>query len=159
MQDRVIIELVGSRWIDEREAWGIPCRPLSYLLDLLVCFCSNNDQITTKTGAEGYRGKTKTRTNLVFMRVYVELVSGLEPLTCWLRISCSTDWATPANTPSNNLCRCILCLRNDYYNKEDRTRQEFSANYLRRIWRRTCMIQIPRESSSLRSTNRYRIRL
>ena len=26
----------------------------------------------------------------------VELVNGLEPLTCWLQISCSTNWATPA---------------------------------------------------------------
>ena len=26
--------------------------------------------------------KTKTRTNLVFMRVYVELVDGFEPPTC-----------------------------------------------------------------------------
>ncbi len=26
----------------------------------------------------------------------VELVDGLEPPTCWLQISCSTNWATPA---------------------------------------------------------------
>ena len=26
----------------------------------------------------------------------MELVDGLEPPTCWLQISCSTDWATPA---------------------------------------------------------------
>ena len=144
---------------DEREAWDHPAARSLICGYLLVCFCSNKHQINTKIKDKGHRVKTKTRTNLVFMRVYVELVSGLEPLTCWLRISCSTDWATPANTPSNNLCRRILCLRNDYYNKEDRTRQEFSANYLRRICRRTCMIQIPRESSSLRSTNRYRVRL
>ena len=26
----------------------------------------------------------------------MELVDGLEPPTCWLQISCSTNWATPA---------------------------------------------------------------
>ena len=26
-----------------------------------------------------------------------ELVDGLEPPTCWLQISCSTNWATPAS--------------------------------------------------------------
>ena len=28
----------------------------------------------------------------------MELVDGLEPPTCWLQISCSTNWATPAST-------------------------------------------------------------
>ena len=28
--------------------------------------------------------------------IKMELVDGLEPPTCWLQISCSTDWATPA---------------------------------------------------------------
>ena len=28
--------------------------------------------------------------------VALELVDGLEPPTCWLQISCSTNWATPA---------------------------------------------------------------
>ena len=28
---------------------------------------------------------------------FLELVAGLEPATCWLRISCSTDWATLAS--------------------------------------------------------------
>ena len=27
-----------------------------------------------------------------------ELAIGLEPMTCWLQISCSTNWATPANS-------------------------------------------------------------
>ena len=49
---------------------------------LLVCFCSNKHQINTKIKEKGRKGKIRTRTNLVFMRVYVELVSGLEPLTC-----------------------------------------------------------------------------
>ena len=29
-------------------------------------------------------------------RLLLELVDGLEPPTCWLQISCSTNWATPA---------------------------------------------------------------
>ena len=38
---------------------------------------------------------------LPFKRTYskyalLELVMGLEPATCWLQISCSTNWATPA---------------------------------------------------------------
>ena len=28
--------------------------------------------------------------------ICMELVMGLEPATCWLQISCSTNWATPA---------------------------------------------------------------
>ena len=28
--------------------------------------------------------------------LFLELVDGLEPPTCWLQISCSTNWATPA---------------------------------------------------------------
>ena len=28
---------------------------------------------------------------------FLELVDGLEPPTCWLQISCSTNWAKPAN--------------------------------------------------------------
>jgi hypothetical protein len=27
---------------------------------------------------------------------FMELVTGFEPATCWLQISCSTNWATPA---------------------------------------------------------------
>ena len=26
----------------------------------------------------------------------LELVTGIEPATCWLQISCSANWATPA---------------------------------------------------------------
>ena len=29
----------------------------------------------------------------------MELLTGFEPVTCWLRISCSTDWATVAHAP------------------------------------------------------------
>ena len=29
--------------------------------------------------------------------LFLELLAGLEPATCWLRISCSTDWATVAS--------------------------------------------------------------
>ena len=32
----------------------------------------------------------------IFRHIFVELLSGIEPLTCWLRISCSTNWATVA---------------------------------------------------------------
>ena len=35
--------------------------------------------------------------NAEISTLFVELVSGIEPLTCWLRINCSTNWATPAN--------------------------------------------------------------
>ena len=31
------------------------------------------------------------------LSLFVELVMGLEPATCWLQISCSTNWATPAS--------------------------------------------------------------
>ena len=33
----------------------------------------------------------------------LELVDGFEPPTCWLQISCSTSWATPASQRSNNI--------------------------------------------------------
>ena len=33
----------------------------------------------------------------IFNSHWMELVDGLEPPTCWLQISCSTHWATPAS--------------------------------------------------------------
>ena len=33
----------------------------------------------------------------------MELVDGLEPPTCWLQISCSTNWATPASQRLNTI--------------------------------------------------------
>ena len=45
-----------------------------------------------------------------FLRV-LELLAGFEPATCWLRISCSTDWATAAsyeNRPIAVFCFCAL---------------------------------------------------
>ena len=33
----------------------------------------------------------------------LELVDGFEPPTCWLQISCSTSWATPASQRSTNI--------------------------------------------------------
>ena len=42
-------------------------------------------------------------------RLFLELLAGLEPATCWLRISCSTDWATVAIT-SNMTNRQIAWL-------------------------------------------------
>ena len=38
---------------------------------------------------------------LINARCVVEPVIGLEPTTCWLQISCSANWATPA---------CVWCL-------------------------------------------------
>ena len=38
----------------------------------------------------------------------LELVDGLEPPTCWLQISCSTNWATPAYPLSRRLSRRVL---------------------------------------------------
>ena len=35
------------------------------------------------------------------MPILVELAKGLEPPTCWLQISCSTNWATPAQQIKN----------------------------------------------------------
>ena len=33
----------------------------------------------------------------------LELAIGLEPMTCWLQISCSTSWATPAKNIMNEI--------------------------------------------------------
>ena len=42
------------------------------------------------------RGIGKNRVTIGITRFLVELLAGFEPATCWLRISCSTDWATVA---------------------------------------------------------------
>ena len=42
------------------------------------------------------RETQKERHDLLVMSFFLELVGWLEHLTCWLRISCSTDWATLA---------------------------------------------------------------
>ena len=39
-------------------------------------------------------------------QIKMELVDGLEPPTCWLQISCSTNWATPAYI----LCFVFVCF-------------------------------------------------
>ena len=39
-------------------------------------------------------GHSGTLPYLIYKKM--ELVDGLEPPTCWLQISCSTNWATPA---------------------------------------------------------------
>ena len=51
---------------------------------------------------------------------FLELLAGLEPATCWLRISCSTDWATVASlsiilTFDANVNRKILHISFLYY--------------------------------------------
>ena len=38
----------------------------------------------------------KTHWNNAFCALFMELLAGLEPATYWLRISCSTNWATIA---------------------------------------------------------------
>ena len=37
-----------------------------------------------------------------FIKKDLELVGGLEPLTYWLQVSCSTNWATPAYLATRN---------------------------------------------------------
>ena len=52
----------------------------------------------------------------IFNYKKMELVDGLEPPTCWLQISCSTNWATPASqrsiiiTHQNEIVKCFLKL-------------------------------------------------
>ena len=40
----------------------------------------------------------------------LELLAGFEPATCWLRISCSTDWATAAYTMKIEVCPLLFLL-------------------------------------------------
>ena len=56
------------------------------------------------------------------LRLTMELVDGLEPPTCWLQISCSTNWATPAldrldyNSKSAGVCQPLfLVYRQNFY--------------------------------------------
>ena len=47
--------------------------------------------------------------------IHMELCSikpmiGLEPITCWLQISCSANWATSAYT-QQPICNQLLCLQ------------------------------------------------
>ena len=75
-----------------------------------LLFCSN--YITEIHGCQyiGIKRRNSLKTCLEILTSFVkskksahlhvrilELVTGLEPATCWLRISCSTDWAIPAN--------------------------------------------------------------
>ena len=43
-----------------------------------------------------------TRVPLQLHHQMLELAMGLEPATCWLQISCSTCWATPADSLTRN---------------------------------------------------------
>ena len=63
----------------------------------------------------GHSGNLPYIKPTVFSRLVLELVDGLEPPTCWLQISCSTNWATPAYVVLlSNLCTKLLTLH--YYN-------------------------------------------
>ena len=61
----------------KREAWQV------YSLFPLATRTSPQDFVNQRTNSK---------------RVW-ELVKGLEPATCWLQISCSANWATPAPQP------------------------------------------------------------
>ena len=39
----------------------------------------------------------------------MELAIGIEPTTCWLQVSCSTDWATPAHLHTYYICLYVVC--------------------------------------------------
>ena len=41
---------------------------------------------------------------------HMELVMGLEPATCWLQISCSTNWATPAFCLQRLVCNVYIYM-------------------------------------------------
>ena len=45
----------------------------------------------------------------------LELMMGLEPMTCWLRINCSTDWATLAKGASE-FCYIIITYKIRFVN-------------------------------------------
>ena len=53
-----------------------------------------------------------------------KLVDGLEPPTCWLQISCSTNWAIPAhlsdesyNTTPKQICQQAFCNFRNIFSK------------------------------------------
>ena len=53
----------------------------------------------------------------------LELVDGLEPPTCWLQISCSTNWAIPASQTSMVIiAKCIPLVKNffSFLGKEEK---------------------------------------
>ena len=45
----------------------------------------------------------------------VELVDGFEPPTCWLQISCSTSWATPARLRRLLIIPCVSLFVNPFF--------------------------------------------
>ena len=47
----------------------------------------------------------------IHMELYsIKPMIGLEPITCWLQISCSANWATSAYT-QQPICNQLLCLQ------------------------------------------------
>ena len=69
----------------------------------------------------------------------LELVMGLEPATCWLQISCSANWATPANIqlPYHYTTRFYNCQHNFRKSWKENGRGD-------RTW--TCGILVPNQA-------------
>ena len=67
-------------------AWKAGDLPLSYTRIY-------GDTYRTRTHVIAVKGQ---RLNQLDQRAIMELTRGIEPPTCWLQVSCSTYWATPA---------------------------------------------------------------
>ena len=52
----------------------------------------NGNLCGSENSSKSYKKKRKSQD----FRFFLELMAGFEPATYWLRISCSTSWATPA---------------------------------------------------------------
>ena len=79
-------------------------------------------------------GKKKTPGNTQVF--FLELPAGLEPATCWLRISCSTDWATVAYRNSKMLFERLQETLYYTMKKIATTFFEFMIKYLRYLLQR-----------------------
>ena len=62
----------------------------------------------------------------------LELLAGLEPATCWLRISCSTDWATVASSICLYILSHFLRLVNRKNRRLSSKKQEYDQD---KSWR------------------------
>ena len=60
----------------------------------------------------------------------LELVDGFEPPTCWLQISCSTSWATPASPWRSYIITHSILFVNTFFKKN----LIFLKNFLRLLF-------------------------
>ncbi len=99
-----ILKVLLQKWSGKRDsnprpsAWKADALPIELFPHLLKFWWGGEDSNLRRLSRQIYSliPLTTREPPLTKPNFPMELARGLEPPTCWLQISCSTNWATPA---------------------------------------------------------------